>query len=145
MSAYDPSPLFDALESKLAASGFSLDTLDHEPSDPPAQATAVVMFMGVSITETSLATGSGPVSFNVRFYYDAMAEPRGETEKQIARWACQVLYDLSGDFDLGDASVRNILPLMDSNAGFQTISGKWYRVCDIRVDVLVNDLVTHTK
>lgn len=144
--SYDPGPVFDALHSKLAAAGFR-DTLIGEPTDPPAQPTAIVMFAGCQLTEHALAVSSGILRFNIRFYYDALSDPRGDMEKEIARMCLQIMSDLAGDFDLGGASVRNIQPGQEGRMGYQTIGEgpkKWYRVNDLTVEVMVNDLVTWT-
>jgi len=141
---YDPSPLFDALQSKLAASGFQ-HTLIAEPTDPPAQPTAVVMFTGIELTEHTLPTSSGLVKFNLRFYYNALQEPRAGKEKDVAKFALDIMQDLAGDYDLGQAAVRNIEPGMMVNAGFQMIGQTMYRVSDLIVNIMVNDLVTWTE
>jgi len=53
--------------------------------------------------------------------------------------------DLGGDFDLGDASVRNVdVVNLAATAGFQTIGSKMYRLVDLTVNVIVNDLIVTT-
>ena len=141
---YDPSGLFDAIRDKLAAAGWR-HTLIGEPTDPPAQPTASVMFAGTAITETTLGTGSGDVTFVVRFYVKGLQEPRAETEKELARLGILMLEALSGDYDLGDSGVRNVRPLLDSTAGYQTIANVVYRVLDIRVPIFVNDIVSYAR
>lgn len=142
--AYDPTPLFDALESKLAASGF-VSAQVAEPMSAPATHLGAVIFNGIELTEVTLGTGSGLVKFILRFYFNAMVEPQSQTEKTLAIVSLQIMDDLAGDFDLGDASVRNIIPLnLNAPPGFQTIGQTMYRLADLAVDVFVNDIVTFT-
>lgn len=146
MAAYDPTPLFDALESKMAASGWLPVTDVGEPTDPPADKMGVVMWSGARITQVHGTVGSGVISFILRFYYKAFATPYSLREKEIARATLSILNDLTSDFDLGDASVRNIVPLdSPATAGFQDVGGVMYRLSDMRIEVLVNDFVTFTQ
>jgi hypothetical protein len=143
--AYDPGPLFDELASKLAASGY-VESQIAEPMGPPAKGLGAVIFDGVEITELSLGTGSGVVKFILRFYYDALQEPQEDMEKEIARATLFVMDSIAGDFDLGDASVRNVEEMGQAGRpGFQTVGGTMYRLCDLYISVKVNDLVTLTE
>jgi hypothetical protein len=143
--AYDPGPLFDELESQLAASGWQTGQIG-EPKSPPADRLGAVVFDGVEITEATLGTGSGIVKFIIRLYYNAFEEPPEGVEKDIAQATLQALSDISGKFRLGDNSVRNVVPLaMTVRAGYQEIgrdTKAMYRVVDLFVHVLVNDLGT---
>jgi len=60
---YDPSPLFDALQSKLAASGWVTNVVIAEPNDPPVDKAAAIIFAGARVTDTTLGTGNGEVRF----------------------------------------------------------------------------------
>lgn len=143
--AYDPGPLFDALASKLAASGY-VESQIAEPMSAPAKGLGAVIFDGVELTETTLAGASGVVKFILRFYYNALQEPQEDMEKEIARATLQVMADIAADYDLGEAEVRNVLPIgQTTRPGFQTVGGTMYRLADLYISVLVNDLVTHTK
>lgn len=140
--AFDPTALFDSLESKLAASGWMTGQI-AEPMSPPSERLGAVIFDGVEITELSLATGTGIVKFIIRLYYNAMEEPREDTEKDIARAVLQTMDDICGQYTLGDGSVRNVVPLsLIAKAGFQEVGGAMYRLTDLPVNVLVNDIVT---
>lgn len=143
--AYDPTPLFDALESKVAAAGFVVGQIG-EPAAPPDKPIGAVIFNGVEITELTLATGSGLVKFIVRFYYKALADPLEGTEKAVAKAVLKLMDDLAGDFDLGDANVRNVEEMgQAASTGYQTVGGVMFRLCDLPVSVKVNDLVSLTK
>lgn len=144
--AYDPTAAFDALESKLAASGWVPVTDIGEPTDPPQDKTAVVMWDGCAITQVHGTVGSGVCRFILRFYYKALSQPYSAREKEIARVTLAILDSLTSDFDLGDASVRNVVPLnTPATSGWQAIGDTMYRISELRVEVLVNDMVTFTK
>ncbi len=145
--AFDPSGIMDALHSKLSASGF-VEGYIAEPKAAPNTRSAFVIFDNAAITETTLQGGSGPVGFILRFMWTAFEEPLGKAEKDVARIALSLMADLAGDFDLGDSSVRSIVPTapsMEVKAGYITVGSTMYRIADLRVDVFVNDIVTHTK
>jgi hypothetical protein len=143
--AYDPSGLFDELESQLAASGWQTGQIG-EPKSPPAERLGAVIFDGVEITEATLASASGLVKFIIRLYYSAFEEPPEGMEKDIARATLQAVSDICGRYQLGDSSVRNIMPVnMIVRAGYQEIgrdAKAMYRVVDLFVHALVNDLGT---
>ena len=142
MAAFDPGPIADALLSKLQASGFVSGQIG-EPKKPPEDRTVAVLFGGASITQVHGTVGSGQVNFILRFMYNAFAEPVSEVEKEIARAVLEIMNDLAGDFDFGVASVRNVIPLnTEASAGYVDLSGVMYRVTDLQVQVLVNDIVT---
>ncbi len=147
--AFDPSAIMDALHSKLSASGFVKGYI-AEPKAAPNTRSAFVIFDGTGITEVTLSGGSGPVAFILRFMWDFLEEPLGKAEKDIARITLSLMADLAGDFDLGDASVRSITPTapsMEAKAGYLSVGNPatMYRISDLRVEVFVNDLVTHVK
>ena len=147
--AFDPSGIMDALHSKLSASGFVTGYIG-EPKKAPNTRSAFVIFDGTGITETSLATGSGPVAFILRFMWDFLEEPLGKAEKDVARITLSLMADFAGDFDLGVTEVRNIVPTapsMEAKAGYLSVGNPatMYRIVDLRIEVFVNDLVTHAK
>ena len=143
--AFDPSPLFDELESQLAASGWQTGQIG-EPKSPPDERLGAVIFDGVEITEATLAGASGLVKFIIRLYYNAFEEPPEGMEKDIARASLKALSDLCGKYRLGDNSVRNVMPFaINVRAGYQEIgrdTKAMYRVVDLFVHVLVNDIGT---
>ena len=114
-----------------------------EPMSAPASHLGAVLYAGTELTEVHGTTASGLVKFILRFYFNAMAEPVDQTEKTLAQVSLKIMDDLAGGYDLGDASVRNIVPLnLSAPPGFQTIGNTMYRLADLAVDVMVNDLVT---
>jgi hypothetical protein len=141
--AFDPVPIMHELETQLSASGWQTGQI-AEPMSPPAERLGAVIFDGIEITEATLQGGSGLVKFIIRLYYKHFEEPLEGTEKDIATACLQLISDISGKYTLGDSSVRNVVPLaLIARAGFQTIGqGTVYRLLDLSVHVLVNDIGT---
>jgi hypothetical protein len=147
--AYDPTELFDELESKLGASGWVKSQVG-EPMAAPDQRLGAVIFNGAEITEVHGTTASGLVKFIIRFYYKAMEEPQSGTEKDLAKAVLEFMDSIAGDYNLGGSTVRNVQPVdLNAPAGFQTIGassgGTVYRIVDLTVNVKVNDLVTWSQ
>ena len=140
--AFDPGPIMHELETQLSASGWQTGQI-AEPMSPPAERLGAVIFDGVEITEVTLGTGSGLVKFIIRLYYKHFEEPLEGTEKDIAQACIKLISDIAGKYTLGDSSVRNVIPLaLNARAGFQTIGQTTYRLVDLTVHVMVNDLGT---
>jgi len=139
--AFDPSPIFDALLSKLLASGFVYGQIS-ESKKPPEDRTVAVLFGGAGVTQVHGTTGSGQVDFILRFMYNAFAEPAAGVEKDIAKAVLEIMDDLAGNFNFGIDSVRNVIPLTnEATAGYVELGGVMYRIADLKVEVLVNDIV----
>ena len=140
--AFDPSDLFDELEAQLQKAGWVTGHI-AEPMSAPAERLGAVIFDGVELTEATLASGSGLVKFIIRFYFNALEEPQENMEKELARATLQAISDICGKYRLGDDSVRNVVPLsLVVRPGFQTVGGTMYRLADLSVHVLVNDIGT---
>ncbi len=140
--AFDPGPIMHELETQLSASGWQTGQI-AEPMSPPAERLGAVIFDGVEITEVTLQSGSGLVRFIIRLYYQHFEEPLEGTEKDIATASLQLISDIAGKYTLGDSSVRNVVPLaLNGRAGFQTVGQTAYRLVDLSVHVLVNDIGT---
>ena len=139
---FDPTGIMDELETQLAKSGWQTGQI-AEPMAPPAERLGAVIFDGVEITEATLQSGSGLVKFIIRLYYNAMEEPREGTEKDIAQACLQLISDIAGKYTLGDSSVRTVIPFaLVVRSGFQTVGQTMYRLSDLSVHVMVNDIGT---
>jgi len=147
--AFNPRPIMERLRSFLAASGrFTGGTSIGEPKAPPGKGSYAAVILG-PIVPTELAAGgavSGRIDLIVRIYRDAINEPLEDTEFTMAQTILELFEDFCGDFDFGDANVRNLLPLdMAATPGYQTIGNIMYRVVDITVPLMVNDLAALAK
>ena len=142
--AFNPKPVIQKMHTFLASGGrCSGGVTIGEPKAPTDGLAAAVIIGPIAWTETSLVKVSGRVDLIVRFYKNALADPADETEFLLAQTALEVMEDIAGDFDFGDANVRNLIPLSVAMVpGYLDIGPTKFRVMDITVPLMVNDLAT---
>ncbi len=148
--AFNPRPIMERLRSFLAASArFPGGTGIGEPKGPPTSPYAAVILGDITLTELSLDHASGRVNLIVRIYRDAFGEPLDETEFYLGQTVLELVEDFCADFDFGDDNVRGLIALeMAARPGYQTIGAdpnRVYRVVDITVPLLVNDIAALTR
>lgn len=140
------------LQSHLRAMGNVYEAVIGEPSQPftPAGQTqrvaAAIWFVSWFPTLT-LATSVEGFVLNVRLHIDAFAQPLGDHELALVDTCNEFTTDLQQDYTLG-GTVREIdisgqfSPGMTAEAGRITLSTQMYRIIDITVPVVVNDVAT---
>jgi hypothetical protein len=101
------------------------------------------------IRSSGLASTSVRVLFKVRIFATTEAAPESYLERGMVDATSALLEAYSGDFELG-GEARNVdllgahgVPL-SANAHYMNLSGTIFRVMDITVPVLVNDVWTQT-
>lgn len=133
--------------SQALASGLFDKVNNHEPkSSPGLGLTAAVWVDSISpIPASGLAATSGRVVLKVRLYSNMLSDPQDAIDPELTNAVDVLLAAYSGDFSLG-ATVKNIdllgaygIPL-SAQAGYLEMDGKMYRVMDINVPVVVNDI-----
>jgi hypothetical protein len=145
--ALDIRGILDKLVSHALASGH-FDSVNTFKIDEPAGArlTAGIWVDDITPLKSSgLASTSARLLFKVRLFSSTEAAPESYLEEAMTDATSALLTAYSGDFDLG-ASVRAVdllgmegVPL-SANAHFMNLSGIIYRVMDIAIPVLVNDV-----
>ena len=147
--AFNPRAVMERTKSFLAASGrFPGGVTIGEPKSPPGKGMAAAVILGpITITELSLTTASGRIDLIIRLYRDAIDEPLDQTEFIMGQTILELFEDFCGDFDFGDDDVRNLLPLnLSGTPGYQQIgSNTMYRIADITVPLMVNDIASLAK
>jgi len=145
--AFDPKAILQKAHSFLSASNrFPGGVTIGEPKAPPGDWAAAVILGPIQVTEVSLGTASGVITIVVRTYQNALVEPIGDREWTLGRLIFELLEDFCGDFDFGDTSVRNLVPLgVSATPGYQEIGGILFRVSDIALPLMVNDFATFTQ
>ena len=143
----------DNVISKLMASGAFDKVNSVEPTSPPGKGfEAAVVFEGA---EPYAPAGGfshlGMVyTILIRIYRNMLAEPQEHIDPDLLDISDVVFDKLAADYDLG-ATVRNVDFYGETGTGMSTRSGHLevggvvYRVLDIRVPVIVNDVVAFTK
>ncbi len=143
----------DALESRLLATGVFRRVNAHEPKSAPdtdLSAAVFVQSVGPDPTASGLAATSALVVYQVRIYLGMINEPQDDIDLAVVVALDTIFEDLSGDFDLG-GNARNIDLLgsagtggLNATAGYVTVDSTMYRVLDISVPIIHNDVWTQT-
>lgn len=141
--------LLDRVISYASASGFYDQVQGHEPkSKPPG--TGLLFAAWLNAEEgTPLASGlaatSVRIEINARIYCPFRREPEDLIDPTLGRAGHALFAALSGDFDLGGLA-RNVDllgahgPRLAGRTGYQQVDEQKYRVYDMTIPIIVNDL-----
>ena len=141
----------DALVSHALASGMFGSVNGHEPKSAPAanQITCAVWVQRfVPYPEGSaLANVTGTLTVMVRLYAPSLAEPADAIDPDMMDAADVLMAAYAGHFTLG-GNVRNIDLLGEAsgsqgltlNAGYLTQDSRQFRVLDITLPMVINDV-----
>lgn len=144
--------ILDAVVSDVKLSGYFRTVSEGEPKRAPGQGLTAAVWMqrmfGVGVL-SGLNTTSGVLVFNVRIYSNMLAEPQDEIDRKMTRAASNVMRRWHDDFDFEMPTlIRNVDLLgitqvqLDCNAGYLEIDRKMFRIYDITLPVIVNDIWT---
>jgi hypothetical protein len=148
MDVSDVQALQDALVSHAMALGVFERVNGHEPkSSPGSGLTASVFFSGpIRPARTSgLASTSLVLTARVRIYAPMLQEPADAIDPMVVGAVTSFMAAVSADFSL-DGLVRNVDLLgyegapMDGQPGYLNQDNKIFRVGDITVAMIVNDV-----
>ena len=144
--------LFDQLISHALTLGVFDRAASHEPKSAPGSGISYALWLD-SIdplpNASGLAAVSGRVAFGGRIYMSFNAKPEDSIDPRVLAATCALLAEYSGNFTLG-GTVRNIDLLgefgeaLSAQAAYMEQDGKLYRVMDIKIPVIINDLWTET-
>lgn len=120
----------------------------HEPKSAPGVgltlATFVQQFQPIALASGLDAT-SARMELVVRLYRPFVSQPEDLIDPDLAKAATAICLAYSGDFDLG-GQVRDVDLLgqfgvgLGWRAGYQTIDRTVYRIVDITVPLILNDV-----
>jgi hypothetical protein len=118
----------------------------HEPEGNAGNYFAALWVQSIDPLQTSgLTTTTVRVAFTLRIYSNIVAKPGDEIDPNLAGAVSDVMEGLSADFTLTE-QVREIDllgqygPGLSAKAGYLNLSGQLYRVMDITVPLVVNDV-----
>ena len=139
--------LFGAVTSQASRLGLFESVTGHEPKSAPAAGlTCAVWVEDISpVLSSGLAAVSGRVTFNVRVYNNMLAEPQDQIDPDILSAVCALLGAFSGGFTLG-GTVREVDllgaegPPLSAAAGYLNHDNRLFRVMDITLPIVINDL-----
>jgi hypothetical protein len=149
--ALDIGGVLDNLVSHAMQTGL-FETVNEFKVDEPGPGGITLGIWSDDITplkSSGLAATSVRITFKVRLFSSTEAAPESYLERAMVDAASALLTAYSGDFDLG-GEARNIDLLgsagepLSANAHYMNLSGVIYRVMDITVPVLLNDVWDQT-
>lgn len=144
----DSQAILDAIVSHAMALGVFETVNAHEVVSPPGHGLHAEVWAN-SIAPVAIASGlqvtSALVVWNVRLRGNADAQPRDMIDPHMMAAADVLMNAYSGDFTLGGL-VRNVDLLgqtgasLSARAGYLTQGGQTYRIYDITLPVVINDV-----
>jgi hypothetical protein len=143
----DVSSLLDAVQSHALASGVFDRVTGHEPKSAPGSGvTAAVWAQSIGpVPSSGLASTSVRVEFMVRIYQSMLSEPQDAIDPAVLTAVDVLMAAYTGDFTLGGL-VRQVDLLgnsgqgLSAQAGYLTQDQRTYRVVDVTLPIIVNDL-----
>jgi hypothetical protein len=137
--------IFQALQSQLQALAIFQAVDRHEPENAPGNrlyASITLSGIRASGQVSGLGSVSGVITFTVRVWSWSMQRPLDDVDPEVLGAVSAVMGAFSGGFTLG-GTVRNIdLMSMTAAAAWAEFEGKQFRVLEVTVPVIVNDLWT---
>lgn len=140
--------LVDKIVSHARALGVFRSVNFHEPKGQPGSGLRYGVWADI-IQPVGAASGlsstSGVVTVLGRIYGNALQKPEDDVDPRIMTAAVTLIGAYSGDFNFG-ATVRNVDLLgmygrsLMAQAGYATIAQTTYRIMDITLPVVINDL-----
>jgi hypothetical protein len=138
----------DRLTSHALASGY-FDSVNETKIDEPTGGGNITCGIWADditpLRSSGLASTSVRIVFKVRLFTSTEASPESYVERVMVEAADALFSAYSGDFELG-GEARNIDLLgihgasLACNAHYMNLSGTIYRVMDLTVPILVNDV-----
>ncbi len=142
--------ILDGVVSYAMASGWFERVNSHEPKNAPSNGLSAAVWLqqiDPVPAASGLNTTSARLVFNLRIYQNFLSEPQDAIDPNLMKAADALMAAYSGDFDLG-GTVRNVDLLgqfdfaLSAKAGYLSQDGKLFRVFDLTIPLVVNDLWT---
>jgi hypothetical protein len=140
--------IFDAVVSDAQACGYFDKVNQHEPKrQPGSRLTAAVWVQRIDpvAVASGLASTSGRILFMLRIYSNMLQEPQDMIDPNLTKACSNLMRRYHDDFDFGGA-IRNVDLLgaygiaLSAEAGYLEIDNAMYRVMDIQIPCIVNDI-----
>jgi hypothetical protein len=121
----------------------------HEPKSSPGTGMHCAVWMqSVQPTRSSgQSITSGVVVLNARIYTDFKSQPYDAIDPQVTGATCDMIGQLSGDFELGgsdDVRAVDLLGMagvpLGAVAGYVEIDRTMFRVMTITIPIIINDM-----
>lgn len=146
MASLDCDALMNSLVDHCLTLGVFESVNKHEPEGNAGNYLAALWVQSIDPVKSSgLNTTSVRVAFTLRIYSNIVAKPADEIDPNLASAVSAVMAGLSADFTLAE-QVREIDLLgqygtgLSAKAGYLNLSTALYRVMDITVPCIVDDV-----
>jgi len=138
--------LFADIQSMAQELGIFQAVDTHEPENAPGNRLYCSINLGSArpVTSSGLNSVSGQVTLTVRVWSSAIQKPLDNIDPELLAAACSLMGAFAGGFTLNE-SVRNIdLFGMSAQPAWVDFEGKPFRVIEIALPLVINDLWTET-
>lgn len=147
-------PVFDAIVSEVQLTGYFDKVMQHEPkSAPHTGLTAAIWLQSLSPLpmKSGVAVTSGLAIYMIRIYSDMLKEPQDLIDPACMRAGANIIRRFHDGFDLGLHPLVYSVDLLGESgsqlsldAGYVDIDNRKYRVMDITIPVILNDVWPQT-
>lgn len=146
-------PIFDAVVSDAQASGYFDKVNLHEPKRKPGTgitAAVWVQSIGPVPLNSGLSVTSALIVFILRIYSNMLKEPQDMIDPRLLKACSNLMRRYHDDFDFGGA-IRNVDLLgatgvsLSAQAGYLEIDTTMYRIMDMQIPCIVNDVWPQVK
>lgn len=144
------SALFAAVVSEAQKLGGFEVVIAHEPKAAPQSLPALAVWtqsIGPVAAVSGLSATSGRVSFRARVYLNFLGKPEDDIDPTLIALISTLLNAFSGGFTLGETVMEIDLlgaygQSLSADAGYISHDGKHFRVMEITLPVIIDDLWT---
>lgn len=141
-------PVQNALLSHAMASGFFARINAHEPKSAPGDGLTAALFVqnvGPAIGASGLASTTIRLEFTLRIFQNMLMEPQDDIDPAVLDAVSALMTAYSGDFTLGGIVMEvDLLGTygvpMRAITGYVTQDNKAYRVADVTIPLILNDV-----
>ena len=143
-SAAQATALFKAIQSYASELGIFTNVDLHEPWNAPGNRLFCSINLGTvrPVMSSGLASVSGQVTLVIRIWSSALQKPLDGIDPEILSAACSLMGAFAGGFTLGN-TVRDVdLMAMSAQPAYVDFEGKPFRVVEISIGIVVNDMFT---
>jgi len=146
----DAVALFNAVQSHAMTTGLFDRVGTHEPKNAPGNGLTCAIWaapFGPVPASSGLTVASARVSFLIRLYNPMLQQPQDDIDPTVLDAASKLISAYAGAFTL-DGLVRNVDifgaagPALGATPGYLNQDGKIFRVIDILLPMIINDVWT---
>jgi hypothetical protein len=141
-TAAQATALFTTIQSYAEQLGIFQGVNLHEPWNAPGNRLFCSINLGAvrPVLSSGLAAVSGQVTLVIRVWSSALQKPLDGIDPEILAATCSLMGAISGGFTLGQ-TVRDVdLMAMQAQPAYVDFEGKPFRVVEISIGIVINDM-----